>query len=546
MRTKTLTTLLAILLSVNLLGQATLTLHIVEPGTLPSLISDDQKYNITELTLSGSLNGTDIALIRDMAGERYNVGKLAVIDLSETSIVAGGDPYYYSSYYDNYYRTSDNTIGVYMFYKCANLKSVKLPKEITHINAWAFTSCTELSSVALPNSLKSIGPEAFSGCKLTAIDIPQTVLEIDRSAFSGCRITSVTLPLGISKIAENLFGRCSILKSVTLSPQTTSLGSGAFSGCESLPSITLPQGVYELGSSCFSGCTGLKEIHCLSKTPPTCGSWCFQNIDRENCVIYVPKGCMSAYRNSDYWIDFKNIIEEDGNHTIYYANATCNSGGGIRINNQSTTSLALEAGSSISFSIVPNEGYVIKRVLLNTRDITQEAKNGTYNIKSISENLQLSVTFEEIPTTLLIKHADNGCIKQVVKRGNTYTFGIEPAEGWEIHALLFNGIDVTTELSAGNQYTTLAIDRDSELNIVFQTTGSSIAQQSLNSVRVYPVSDRTIRIENAPAGQRVSVCTLAGNIVRNEIIEQDSTDLDVDPRQVYIVRIGNKAFKVSL
>lgn len=44
------------------------TIHVETAGTLSTLLSANERYLIEELTLSGELNGTDIHLLRDMAG----------------------------------------------------------------------------------------------------------------------------------------------------------------------------------------------------------------------------------------------------------------------------------------------------------------------------------------------------------------------------------------------------------------------------------------------------------------------------------------------
>ena len=56
------------------------------PGTLATLISEDDKWNITELKVSGPLNGFDIRTLRDMAGaDLYGApteGKLEKLDMA--------------------------------------------------------------------------------------------------------------------------------------------------------------------------------------------------------------------------------------------------------------------------------------------------------------------------------------------------------------------------------------------------------------------------------------------------------------------------------
>lgn len=71
-----------------------ITVTLLQAGTLPDQISDAEKYQITDLKVVGDINGTDLRLIRDMAGRDANgdetAGKLAILDMSEANIVEGG------------------------------------------------------------------------------------------------------------------------------------------------------------------------------------------------------------------------------------------------------------------------------------------------------------------------------------------------------------------------------------------------------------------------------------------------------------------------
>ena len=52
------------------------TIKLDEAGTLPNMISYDQKNLITNLKIVGKINGTDLKFIREMAGRDYNLNKL--------------------------------------------------------------------------------------------------------------------------------------------------------------------------------------------------------------------------------------------------------------------------------------------------------------------------------------------------------------------------------------------------------------------------------------------------------------------------------------
>ena len=147
-----------------------LTLHIKTPGTLHTVISESDKYEITSLTLTGNLNGTDIRLIREMVGrdEKDNLtdGKLTALDLSGANIVEGGEVYYYYRYsgVNTAYYTSTNQIGAFMFYECNDLTAIKIPDSATSIDAFAFYFCEGLTAATIGNSVTSIEFCAFAGC----------------------------------------------------------------------------------------------------------------------------------------------------------------------------------------------------------------------------------------------------------------------------------------------------------------------------------------------------------------------------------------------
>ena len=70
-----------------------------EAGKLSEHISADEQKSITTLKVSGTINGSDILLLRKMAGKGADdnatfEGNLSSLDLSEAQIVKGGANYY--------------------------------------------------------------------------------------------------------------------------------------------------------------------------------------------------------------------------------------------------------------------------------------------------------------------------------------------------------------------------------------------------------------------------------------------------------------------
>ena len=341
------------LLLVHLKGQAQqITLHVERAGTLHGMINASRLPYITDLKLTGELNGTDISFIRTLVKKN-----LRFLDLSEARIVEGG-----AIYYSNY-RTSNDIIGSYMFYNpdyspispcaiskinlpnsvtgieegafksCTRLTDINIPNSVTSIGPETFKSCTSLTDVNIPNSVTSIGERAFSGCtSLTDINIPDAVKSIEPETFSGCtrltdinipnsvtsigyeafynctRLTDINIPNSVTSIERSTFYSCTGLTSINIPGSVTTIGSNAFYDCTSLTDINIPNSVTSIGEQAFYNCDNLKSVYMNASTPPFIGSQAFHNISKD-LTIYIPRGSYTAYWLS-YWGNY-NLVEYD-------------------------------------------------------------------------------------------------------------------------------------------------------------------------------------------------------------------------------------------
>ena len=176
-----------------------ITVKLEKAGTLPDRIGSTKRDKITNLKIIGEINGTDLCVIREMAGRNYygseSDGKLAILDLSETKIVSGGGRYLYDDYLRDYFYTHDNEFGSRTFYNCSGLTSLSLPSGITSIGWEAFSGCSGLTSLILPSSLTSIDREAFSGCSgLTSIYVyAEKLPNMKSDVFDGCDAKKCTV-----------------------------------------------------------------------------------------------------------------------------------------------------------------------------------------------------------------------------------------------------------------------------------------------------------------------------------------------------------------
>ena len=213
-----------------------ITIKLDEAGTLPDKIGSTKKNQITNMKIIGEINGTDLRMIREMAGkdkwDTMTNGMLSVLDLSDAKIVEGGDSYFNTGHYYGYYTSNDK-----------------------------------------------IGDNAFFGCS---------------------RLTSLTLPSGVTVIGSSAFENCSGLTSLTLPSGVAEIGSSAFENCSGLTSLTLPSGVTEIGYSAFNSCSGLTSIYVYAEKLPNMGSDVFIGCDAKKCTVYVPKGTYDDYWISEF------------------------------------------------------------------------------------------------------------------------------------------------------------------------------------------------------------------------------------------------------
>ena len=323
-------------------------------GTLKESLGD-KFYSINSMKIIGDLNGNDIYYLRQMAGYKYNaqapVGTLNYIDLSEASIVSGGD-YYYSIFSEKKF-TEDNKIGNYMFYECDSLCMINLPNNVISIGTNAFSGCENLHEITIPKTVTAIYYGAFEDCKkLKEITLPEN-LTILKDAFSFSGITEIIIPGRITELNDNIFYGCYDLKNITLPDSVSKIGYCAFHSCTSLTEIDLHKVTY-IREKAFEGCSNLEKVKALSintidkyafskcqkikyiylgENTTSLGSGAFEDVTNDVTVfcyakepptgcpfhkfmssscLYVPARCGTLYANSVWGNYFYNkIIEMD-------------------------------------------------------------------------------------------------------------------------------------------------------------------------------------------------------------------------------------------
>lgn len=244
---------------------------LTEAGTLSGKISDSELTTLTELTVNGPINGSDIQIIRAMGGT------LKTLNLKNANIVEGGNSYYLTDYF-----TQNDVIGDYMFYAMTALEKIVMPKDVWSIGSWnynnpwnadktslsshaktyntdendsnfgcaSFYQCVNLKQIEFPESLIHIGAKAFGNCvKLASITIPEGVELLGGYVFINCYITGINFPSSLTTISNNALNYCQI-DTLRLPATVTEIGNSAFRYAK-FDCVEIPSTVTKINSNAF-------------------------------------------------------------------------------------------------------------------------------------------------------------------------------------------------------------------------------------------------------------------------------------------------------
>ena len=492
-----------------------ITLHVDKAGTLSTLIAANRKYEITDLTLTGNLNGTDIRFIREMAGRdvggKVTNGKLAKLNLADANIVAGGNYYYsYATTQYIYCYTSTNEISFRMFYECTGLTDVTIPNSVTSIGNTAFYRCTGLTNVTIPNSVTSIGNNAFDGCTgLINLTIGNSVNSIGSYAFSGCTgLTNVTIPNSVTTIGNNAFYRCTGLINLTIGNSVNSIGSYAFSGCTGLTNVTIPNSVTTIGGYAFYVCTGLTSVT-IGNSVTSIGSYAF-------------RGCK----------ELKEFI-------VLEQNQNYSSNEGVLFNKEKTTIVQYPESKQGSYAIPNSVTSIGSYAFYECKGLTKVTiGNSVTSIGSYAFGYCTGLTSITIPNsvTSIVDYAFSDCT------GLTEIHCKNP-QPITIDTGVFSRVNKTTcELYVPKgSYTAywLAYVWSAFKNIIEE---DATAIQAINKdiASVHSISNG-IYIDTKETASIV-VYNLSGQTVYQDVVN-GSTEITLD-KGVYIVRVNNESQKV--
>lgn len=322
------------------------------PGTLVDQIPADKTMTVGRLKVKGCINGTDLRLLRKMAGRdadnAVSNGNLSVLDLSEARIVKGGE-----AYLDNLC-TVDDQLPDCAFYGCDALTWVVLPSTLTHIGDGAFGMCYSLENLSLTPAKDA--DFTFDGTSVVSSDGSRLI------AVMPYAVSTYKVPEGVKTISDY-----------------------AFAGCIQLSNVSLPQCVENIGKKAFEYDYNITQLWMYPKTAPCVAGDTFEGMDANAAWLYLWHDTYQSYADADGWQRFfgENPHYKEFGTTIKAKNAKRKVGKknpkfGYQINGDwvdGTPELTCEADEASPAGTYP---IVVKRGTITADDV--EFENGTLTV----------------------------------------------------------------------------------------------------------------------------------------------------------------------
>lgn len=303
-----------------------------------------------------------------------------------------------------------------------------------------------------------------------------------------------------SSIPQHAFEECTNLKAFKLPVNLYSIGRSAFYGCKGLTEVNIPFSVQNLAEMSFRDCLSLKKVT-IGKNVQRVGGQAFlycNNLTEIHCSSPTPPFC--EYASFEYL--HENII------------------------------LYVPEGSKKKYSL--SEGWVY------FKNIVEEQIDVSYSVRiSYNEGGSVFCLYDDMKDDIVI-----------VDKNASIALGIycDVDRMASIETVTFNGIDVSSELitdfKMNKYFITPSITIDSEFNVVFGL-GQITSTADITSPHI-KLSTRhgIIQIDNVEPNEVISVYTMSGLLLEAVKSTGKTISIAVPQKQVYIVKVSDKIFKV--
>ena len=225
---------------------------------------------------------------------------------------------------DNWLVYSSSAKTVIKACSAAATGDIEIPSSVTTISQQAFSGCNGITSLHWStNSSRKVEKDAFEGCTglqaLYITDLSAWCYNTFTTAASNplCfahnlylndeLVESLVIPSGLSTIKAYAFYGGACFNEIKLHNTISTVNTHAFAYCTQLNKLTLGSAIKTYGEGAFAGCTGIHEVKNPQATPLELKVMIFPTTIYTGCKLYVPKGCVNAYKESPTWRFFYSI-----------------------------------------------------------------------------------------------------------------------------------------------------------------------------------------------------------------------------------------------
>lgn len=270
-----------LILCLGCMPQTVKTVELKKAGTLAELLTDEEKASVTELTIIGKLNSSDISVLRRMCGANDKWidftwhGQLQVLDLTDASFVKDSKPYYIKKANPDFILRVNRSYTVYSSSGIVQSRSQYLNDLKDEQNHGATNILASRDPARKLNKIEQLkeGPQSFI---LREID-DKKWKEIKNNGWNvfddhyidrvdDDPIYKLYYHTVKNKVSANMFCGCRTLQKILLNTKTISIGGLAFAGCVNLQEITIPQNVERIAKSAFKKTPSLGRVNISSKS----------------------------------------------------------------------------------------------------------------------------------------------------------------------------------------------------------------------------------------------------------------------------------------
>ena len=222
----------------------------------------------------------------------------------------------------------------------------------------------------------------------------------------------------------------------------------------------------------------------------------------------------------------RRIISSSGNNWIFYS--------------------AADVGTAVlvNFKVKASSDFAGTAVIQLDNIIFTQADETQYDL----ESTEATVTGPEweAPTgvELTVTSALHGSMVFIVENGKTQSLKLLPDDGYMLHSLTLNGVDVKGSIIE-NYYTTPALTEAATLNVVFEIVTGVTEVVNSDRVRV-TAANGYIKVNGTVAGEQVHLYTSNGVLVNSAISNGDEIEFEANAGEIYIVKTLNHIVKVMM